>query len=194
MEKCDCCGLWEWSNQVIQRRNGKTGCPGQRSRAMGHSIRRGLRQWNGQFAVNCINKSNNSLMRKKINPCWNTQVLYYIVVSLHTFQLLQFHWIETKCVDCVWPKKVCFISQALPHQTREHSLTFDISLIFPLCIPFVILVRLRSKFISSLVSLILWSLVRCCHIDKKKGGITQSFNSTLSKKINLSYSPSEVLK
>lgn len=107
MEKCDCCGLWEWSNQVIQRRNGKTGCPGQRSRAMGHSIRCGLRQWNGQFAVNCINKSNNSLMRKKINPCWNTQVLYYIVVSLHTFQLLQFHWFETKCVDCVWPKKVC---------------------------------------------------------------------------------------
>lgn len=107
MEKCDCCGLWEWSNQVIQRRNGKTGCSGQRSRAMGHSIRRGLRQWNGQFAVNCINKSNNSLMRKKINPCWNTQVLYYTVVSLHTFQLLQFHWFETKCVDCVWPKKVC---------------------------------------------------------------------------------------
>lgn len=97
------------------------------------------------------------------------------------------------CRLCMAKKSLCFISQVLPHQTKEHNLTFDISLIFPLCIPFVILVRLRSKFISSLVSLILWSLVRCCHIDKK-GGITQSFNSTLSKKIDLSYSPSEVLK
>lgn len=43
---------------------------------------------------------------KKLTLAGIHQVLYYIVVSLH-IQLLQFHWFETKCVDCVWPKKVC---------------------------------------------------------------------------------------
>lgn len=137
MEKCDCCGIWEWSNQVIQRRNGKTGCPGQRSRAMGHSIRRGLRQWNGQFAVNCINKSNNSLMRKKINPCWNTPsfVLHCSIITYFSTSPIPLIW-DKMCRLCMAKKSLCFISQALPHQTREHNLTFDISLIFPLCISF----------------------------------------------------------
>lgn len=43
---------------------------------------------------------------KKLTLAGIHQVLYHIVVSLH-IQLLQFHWFETKCVDCVWPKKVC---------------------------------------------------------------------------------------
>lgn len=107
-------------------------------------------------------------------------VLHCSIITYFSTSPIPLIW-DKMCRLCMAKKSLCFISQALPHQTREHNLTFDISLIFPLCISFVILVRLRSKFISSLVSLILWSLVRCCHIDKKRG-ITQSFNSTLSKK------------